>query len=333
MYKENDKLNILRFIAAFLIVASHCLPIFGSETADFLYGQWFFRFCVPLFFIISGYYFNKTDKKLKYVGKSLLIYVISTLIYLPFIVKESVSTIYLVQSLIFGYYHLWYLSALVIASFLCYLFYKKLDKPYMKILLIILFIIAVFLDKYRFLFRSINLEEIMGPTWYFIIETFMRGGRNGILMGFPLFSLGFIIANHESKIDFKKNNLIISIIVAFLLGFAEAYILKQLFVSDFSLDVSFFGWLPAPLLFIYCIKYPMKFKRIPGRLMRKTSNYIYIVHALIIKKLVTFAIPGAAKTIIVFFISFVISILFSILINFIRTRILKPNSNSVVKEK
>ena len=57
----NNTLDILKVIATILIIGSHCLPLFVNKTYNYYYGQYLFRFCVPLFFLSSGYYFTKMD--------------------------------------------------------------------------------------------------------------------------------------------------------------------------------------------------------------------------------------------------------------------------------
>ena len=56
--KENCTLDLLKFVASILVAASHLPGLFSSELAEFYYNGWFFRFCVPLFFASSGYYFQ-----------------------------------------------------------------------------------------------------------------------------------------------------------------------------------------------------------------------------------------------------------------------------------
>ena len=70
----NALIDIFRFVASILIIGSHSLPIFYNDTLNYYYGQWFFRFCVPFFMIVSGYYFSKSgyQKKVKQVKRIFL---------------------------------------------------------------------------------------------------------------------------------------------------------------------------------------------------------------------------------------------------------------------
>lgn len=73
--KNCNCVDLLKLLMCILIVGSHCLPLFLSESANYYYGQWFFRFCVPFFFISTGYFFAKmnTQKQKMYIKR--IIYV------------------------------------------------------------------------------------------------------------------------------------------------------------------------------------------------------------------------------------------------------------------
>lgn len=112
--KKSNSLDIIKTVACILIIGSHALPLFHNDTLNFYYGQWLFRFSVPLFFMVSGFYFCSMtdDKKKKYIKRIVQIYIIASVLYLPIFISLNIKS--LVHNLIFGYSHLWYLSALAI---------------------------------------------------------------------------------------------------------------------------------------------------------------------------------------------------------------------------
>ena len=118
-------IDLIKTVLCILIVGSHCIPLFTNVEANYYYGQWFFRFSVPFFFIASGYFFAKMDakKKKSYIKRIFLIYCISSVIYLPFYLSLFVKGKFLSigKNLILGYHHLWYLSALAIGLFILYI--------------------------------------------------------------------------------------------------------------------------------------------------------------------------------------------------------------------
>ena len=128
----------IKVITCILIIGSHCLPLITSDVANYYYGQWFFRFCVPFFFISSGYFFTKMsdERQRLYIKRILLIYLISTVIYTPLFIRGSLLSI--VKNIVFGYHHLWYLSALAMGLMLIYTVDKLLrDRKYYLILTLV----------------------------------------------------------------------------------------------------------------------------------------------------------------------------------------------------
>ena len=43
-------IDIVKLVCCVLIIGSHTLPLFSSDTLNYYYGQCFFRFCVPFFY-------------------------------------------------------------------------------------------------------------------------------------------------------------------------------------------------------------------------------------------------------------------------------------------
>lgn len=120
--RKNPALDLAKYAAALLIVTFHALPLFEVEVLDVLYGQWLVRSCVPLFLLSSGYFFTQMNqaRRLGYLRRVATIYVGATALYLPMMciemqVMPTNGTTWLLQNLLLGYYHLWYLSALTAA--------------------------------------------------------------------------------------------------------------------------------------------------------------------------------------------------------------------------
>lgn len=107
---NHNSVDIIKTLCCILIVGSHCLPVFHSDVLNYYYGQWLFRFCVPFFFVSTGYFFFGMEAKQRwhYIFRIILLYFASTLLYFPLLMRTG-----FIRSLIFGYHHLWYLVALV----------------------------------------------------------------------------------------------------------------------------------------------------------------------------------------------------------------------------
>lgn len=61
--RENENIDLTKFVCLILIIGSHSLPIFASKYANYFYGQWFFRFCVPVYFIFAGIFLKSFGVK------------------------------------------------------------------------------------------------------------------------------------------------------------------------------------------------------------------------------------------------------------------------------
>ena len=87
--KNNGALDYFRIIAALFIVAIHIGPLSSfNATADFLFTYCLGRVAVPFFLMTTGYFvLSSSVKRPKSLQKNLkkvtLLYVFSTLVYLP----------------------------------------------------------------------------------------------------------------------------------------------------------------------------------------------------------------------------------------------------------
>lgn len=284
---ENPLLDILKVICAALIVGSHSLPIFKSDILNTYYGQWFFRFCVPLFFISSGFFFQKMnkDKKLLYIKRILIIYLISSIIYFPIIYKSYPLTnvrgfLGIIKTLIFGYYHLWYLSALFFSLLISYFFdgffaLSKHSRIYV-LLLALLLIIGVFFDEYYKLFDCSVLN--------FVALQINRFGstRHFLFMGIPLLTIGRLIYHLKEKI-FKINYKVYVVlgIIFFALSFLELYLLRQ-HITDITCDLTFFNLGFPVCLFVVTFYWKPAFLKNRTTYLRKMVDIVYIVHVLFV---------------------------------------------------
>lgn len=164
--KDNKALDIIKYVSSILIVCLHCQPVFRTEIINVYLFQWLCRFCVPLFFISAGFYFYRfsEERKKKYIIRLLIIYAVASLIYLPFNIRESASVIEIIKNLLFGYYHLWYLSALIISLCIVYILNKLVGFSRIFIFAgLLLWIAGVFLDEY---YKFLDNSSVMTLIYY-----------------------------------------------------------------------------------------------------------------------------------------------------------------------
>lgn len=271
----DNSIDIIKAACCILIVGSHSSPLFTNEVASYYYKEWLFRFCVPFFFIASGYFFAgmNVSRKRSYIMRIILIYAISTALYARFFVHGSVLDI--VKNLVFGYYHLWYLISLAIGLILVFFADKKLQKR--KYWLILFIVGGVLLDEYYRLFDIVILNKMVGASNY------IGGARNAVFFAMPLLLVGDLIASRENQLlHLRKFTLVIAGLILFALGFAEATVLRVGIGMDLTADVTFFGWTPAVPLFLLGLRTKSGITPGNSRRMRKITDVVYIIHIWVI---------------------------------------------------
>lgn len=129
--QENSTIDIVKFLMAILVVGIHTSPFSFNIWLDRGFGI-ITRLCVPFFFATSAYYFFLRERSLKsYLLRILELYVIWSLIYLPFNISglQQMDTFSIAKRYLWdGNEHaLWYLCGTVIATLIVYLLQKKLS--------------------------------------------------------------------------------------------------------------------------------------------------------------------------------------------------------------
>lgn len=220
MTKKEDSISLLKIFAALLVITLHCDAIYWtSNFKDFnltfivtVIISVLTRVCVPLFVIVSGRYLlsNWRDKTAKDFYKTklpriLIPLVVWNIIYLLFrLVTEQGFTLKkgLIETIKSGsYYHLWYLYLILMLYILTPLInklIKNLSPKSLMVLTISLILLGSVAEFIRTLTRFINL-----PIYY------------------PVEFIGYYLAGYalkDYKVKFNKNYLILSYIVAGILG-------------------------------------------------------------------------------------------------------------------
>ncbi|MEG0368318.1 MAG: acyltransferase, partial [Coprobacillus sp.] len=122
-------LDIVKFIAAIMVICIHCSQIFPDDSINFFIKNIVCRIAVPFFFITSAYFIRRGSYKntqyinqyLKSTGQSYLFW---SLIFIPIGLDWIYQNIEIAGSLLpfallYGvlhigtYYHLWYIPALL----------------------------------------------------------------------------------------------------------------------------------------------------------------------------------------------------------------------------
>jgi len=195
MASRNPGIDVLKLGLAFLIVALHIFPVSGMKgfqgLVSYEIANGITRIGVPTFFIISGYFLrNKLEDSaylLKYGKRILILYFVWQLIYLPDLIRfyhlGRFTFSEVVQKLIFGYWHLWYLLATVGAVVLLYCF-RTISVRNKFLCLGSLFLLGY---MYQLLYKTGFLNDF--PAMKMLYDA-MGTTRNFIFMGYPFLLLG-----------------------------------------------------------------------------------------------------------------------------------------------
>lgn len=278
--KRNISVDILRFVMACLIVCLHGQVFLDvSPTLSFLFVQGICRIAVPVFLIITGYYFYDVDdvgKFKKYIKRLLLLYLVWMVAYIPKWLNHNVIDD--IKTLVFGHFHLWYLIQSVYAIVLVWLFRKY--KKVLVILGIVLYAIGVFLQyNYNYHFIAINYGMI-----FF---------RNGLTFCFPFITVGLAIRELKNKkFEISKNISVIVSILGVLLLLLESY-LNSNSAKPFDLLASLI--VISPALFVMALKYT---KYSNNSNLSKLSTGMYLIHVYVLDALSPM-VDSFGKTIVV----------------------------------
>lgn len=218
-------------------------------------------------------------------------------------------------------YHLWFVSALIIAIFIEYYFLKNKKLKMAIVLGIILYAIALLGNSYYFLIENTPLKIF----WDIALKVFITF-RNGIFVGFPLFTIGICIAFKEDIIKkISKRKLVLFLFIFIFTQTLEAmFIRENNYKDDHSLFISIN--LIATVLLMICINFrKFKLKKLNSRLLRNLSTGIYYMH-LPICKYIQLIIPDINNWIL-----FIITILLTIIINVILLKVNNKYINLLIK--
>lgn len=289
--KSYTGIDYFRFIAALLIVAIHTSPLASfSGMGDFIFTRIMARIAVPFFFVASGFflisrYAYNAEKLGAFIRKTVLIYGLAILIYIPInIYNDYFKTDYLfpniIKDIVFDgtLYHLWYLPASVVGAAIAWCLVKKVHYPKAFLLASVLYIMGLLGDSYYGVTESIPyLNGFYNQLFQVVDYT-----RNGIFFAPIFFVLGGYISDSQSKLSFRKS--IMGFIIFFFLMFVEGLVLYH---YNLQRHDSMYMFLPPCMYYLFNILLHFEGKARPE--LRKISLIIYVIHPFIIVTIRLFA--------------------------------------------
>lgn len=285
---RNWKFDYLKGISCIIVIFLHC-PFYGILGDLVIYA---FRFSVPLFFMITGYYACSKDdlwirKKAFYLFKLTVIteflYFIWFVLDCCFIRQEKLieklrslpAFKHPVQAVFFGYFFnetLWYLYA----AFWTYLFLLLFRKIHFSVKSRVYYILPVILLCIQVLGRyCVQSSPDLDINVYVCIF------RSSLLFGLPLTMIGSILAQQEDKIR-NKLSLAANICIIFA---GYLMIIAEYFASGQYLDFHFSTLVISVGLFLLAFTYKKSdcpASNLLSYVGHDLSMWIYLVHYFVI---------------------------------------------------
>ncbi|WP_338151562.1 acyltransferase family protein [Acinetobacter proteolyticus] len=270
MMVRNVAIDILKLCLSFLVVMLHC-HLFQdiNQSVSYLMVNGICRIAVPVFLVITGYYFfyiNDFSKLMKWSKRLLILYLIWMILYSSFWFSYS-SLTENIKSLFWGYFVLWYLIGTFFGGLLVY-WIRNYSLAFQISLAALCFVTGYTIQTIG------NLHVFPRETDHFLNE--FRNYRNFLMMCFPFIMIGFCI--NKYKIDRKiKINLYI-ILSLFLLLIFESFVHYYFISHNESLDLLVTLFLIAPAILIFILKQDVHSR---SKNIATLSTAIYLIHPMI----------------------------------------------------
>lgn len=296
-------IDFLRVFATFAVVILHVAAtnFYATDVNGFTWHVFNFfdsivRWCVPIFVMISGALFlnkNVSVKKIytKYVLRILMAFLLWSGIYLMFNTNQVVSVSYAINSILKGYYHMWFIM-MIIGIYMCIPLFKTITQEgddLVKYYLLLSFIFVSFMPTVSLLsadFFGNFITNIVSS-----INSIMNSMSMNIVFGFGgYFVLGYYLDKISISAKHRKYLYILGIIgfVSTILLDAACAIKTQKacvkYYSYFRLNVllesiAVFVWFKYRN-YVHVRTLPLIAK------LAKWSFGAYLVHVLVLEQLV-----------------------------------------------
>ena len=294
----NDCIDLMKFICAILVVVIHVAPIDAEfNLFNWWIQQYLARIAVPFFFCASGFFLFKKIKIetfdinviLQYVKRMIRLYIIWSVIYLPFNIYDIMKSDDIMHSLLVlgrntifagSYLHLWYLTASAFAVLLIgFLLSKKVKLCRIFVVSLFFYLVGLLGDSY---FGILKLLQPFTPIWEGLktIEKVICSTRNGLFFGFLFITMGVVLSYRDKKNSTK--NSIIGFLASMLFMLVEATLVKWF---DFALGGSnmYICLIPATW-FLFCLVSNIELKNSGVWItLRHMSSLVFYIHLWVAK--------------------------------------------------
>ena len=283
-FKRYEGLDFAKFLCSYMVISIH-MSYFGKR-----YIAPLSRFAVPLFFMITGYFYSSIKQKSReraQIKKTIILFLFSNLLFLFWeiprciLANESISASLSLLLNIKGWIkfvclnepffsgHLWYLGALLYVLIIILMFDKYSNRQKLYKFIPLLLLVNIVFGNYSVLVFGTKLPLILT--------------RNFLFCGLPFFLLGDIL--HHKQNSLSQKQLIFVAAISMLLTVAENLFLlhnEKAFNDDCFIATPFLAY----SLFVLFLE-NRNISNSPlllniAKLGRCTSATIYIIHPIVI---------------------------------------------------
>jgi hypothetical protein len=276
---RNLSLDVVKVGLAILVIVNHSAFIKDYSLAwNYFFTQSVFRFSVPTFFVIGGYFlYRYLSAGRPFSGwfyRLLLIHSVWSIIYLYFYVPHDTSPseilIEVIKRYIEGYWHLWFTMGML-GGGLCLFLLKSLSDRSLFFLSITLFIIGVSI-------QYIGNYHVFAGTYIDLIANKTHIYRNFLFVGLPFVTIGYLISKKQLETYINEKAIWAVFIGSIALLTIEGAI-NTFYINDYSqtFDILISQFFVGPSLLILILKSKKKTK---FSIYAKMSTGIYFIHPL-----------------------------------------------------
>jgi len=276
---RNIALDTLKLSMALMVVGLHTGFLYDfTFIGGYLTVNGLFRIAVPIFLIISGFYFFSIalkNNQIIWLKRVLILYVFWMTCYSYFWFSlpdlSFIEIAKLLHKILIGYHHLWYISGMIGAAIILLLL-----RQYSSFLLfssvVLTFIIGVIIQysgNYH-LFQGSVLDELFNHVWFH---------RNWLFFSYPFFTIGYLINKHSlhERVSLKLAGALS--VLGILALFGESYVNYYQQDRYEGFDNFFSLVLVCPAIFILFMKLSVTGY---NKNIALYSSSIYFIHVLLL---------------------------------------------------
>ena len=278
--QRNISIDLLKLALAVCVVFLHTHIFYDySSLLEHSLVQGLFRIAVPVFLVITGYYFLYIDnfnKFKKWLKRVFILYALWMIFYCPIWWSSNLS--YNISIIYNGYFVLWYLVGVLWGGGLLYCL-RNLSGKKLWIIASLFFIAGVAIQQ------AGNLHWFSG-YWDWKLNQYTTH-RNFLTVSFPFMALGFLMHKYRAltidKFDIKGWHIVILIGLVIFESLLNYFLISK----KESLDQMFSLYFAAPAIVAYCLNREMLSSH---KEIANLSTAIFLIHPFFIYHLKSYFI-------------------------------------------